>query len=297
MLAGIQETALRVPILVLFALLFGGSAAQAGLPYPVKKSCAVGGERFTHTETMAYTVFGHRPDGKPYGSWTFPLPLPVCPGNGLVMYRDFSKTEKASLKALIASEEYRSLLAENDTPYYRAAWLERQLSPSSEDTPWILLQATWEADGQPERQARYDRAFIAAVDRAPSKPADLTWAALQARAANAERQLSEFEAAAGRLTLLDRGVTEPGQPPDPDAERRASWKTFITKLGAVIVRRDNSREPLDMLDEQLAAQMCEAAADRSQFRPIGFCESPAMLNAIKALNDVTEQQEEESQNP
>lgn len=278
---------MRIATLALLSLLISAPAVQAGMLVPVKMTCAVGGERFTHTETASYSTWGSRPDGKPYGSWTFPMPLPVCPGNGLVMYRDFTDAEKASLKALIAGPEYRALVEGRDTPYYRAAWLEGRLSPASDDTVWILLQATWEADADPARQARYDREFVVAVDAQPAKPGELIWAVLQARAANAERQLGDFDAAGRRLAAVDPAVfaARTGGEPDPDAKNRPHWKSFYEELGVVIARRDPSREPLDMINERTAAWKCKAMADRSKAQPTGFCETPKMVATIKELQD------------
>jgi len=69
-----------MPLAVVLAALAGGTPAQAGMPYPEKMKCAVGGESFTHIGTMSYSTWGSRPDGKPYGSWRFPIELPVLSG-------------------------------------------------------------------------------------------------------------------------------------------------------------------------------------------------------------------------
>lgn len=279
---------MRLAALTLLLAIAVAPAAWAGMPVDVKKTCAIGGEKFTHVETASYSTWGARPDGKPYGSWTFPLALPVCPGNGLVMYRDFTAEEKAPLTALIAGPEYRALVADKETPYFRAAWLEARLKPGSDDAPWILLRATWETDDDAARQARYDRAFVEAVDAAPAKPDDLTWAVLQARAANAERQLGNFEAAARRLAAVDRAVFKrrSNDPkPDPDADNRPYWAEYYGQLDAVIARRDASREPLDMIGERAAVWKCKEMADRSKAQPAGFCETPKMQKMLKGMAD------------
>lgn len=278
---------MRLAGLVLASLLLSAPAVMAGTPFPVKMKCAIGGESFTHTETASYSTWGARPDGKPYGSWIFPMPLPVCPGNGLVMYREFDKAELETLKALVVSPDYKALVADRETPYFRAAWLESRLKPGSEDQPWILLRATWETDDDPPRQARYDKAFVAAVDAAPAKQGDLVWAVLQARAANAERQLGLYGDAAKRLASVDKAVFAPrtGPQPDPDAENRPGWAKFYEELGVAIARGDPAREPLDMIDEDTAAWKCKAMADRSKALPAGFCQTPEMTRKIEALKD------------
>ncbi|MDB5472316.1 MAG: hypothetical protein JWR84_3876 [Caulobacter sp.] len=269
------------------AMLLAAPVAEAGTPYPQKMKCAVGGQAFTHTATASYSTWGSRPDGKPYGSWIFPMPLPVCPGNGLVMYREFGQDETAGLAQIVGSAEYRALVKAGETPYFRAAWLEARLKPDSEDTPWILLQATWETDGDDLRQARYDAAFVAAADRLAARPDNLTWAALQGRAANAERQLGLYEAAARRLAGVDRAVFAPRADPaaDEDAENRPGWAKFYADLAVVIARHDPAREPLDMIDEQTAAWKCKTMTDRGKAQPAGFCERPEIAELMKDLKD------------
>eukprot|EP01041_Mallomonas_annulata_P020906 gene20906-40825_t len=127
----------RLGALAASAALLAGHAV-AGTPVAEKQVCPVGGERFTHQTTASYTTFGQRPDGKPYGSWVFPVTPPQCPKNGLVMYRAFAKAELARLPVLLADPVFVEL-RQTQTPYYRAAWLEHQLQPRSPATAWLLL--------------------------------------------------------------------------------------------------------------------------------------------------------------
>lgn len=62
----------------------------AGFPVSQRMTCAIGGERFTFTTTPSYSIWGGRPDGRPFGSWHFPLDLPECPSNRLILYKDFT---------------------------------------------------------------------------------------------------------------------------------------------------------------------------------------------------------------
>lgn len=251
--------------------------AQAGFPVTVKEKCAVGGERFTYVTTGSYSTFGARPDGKPYGSWEFPLALPECPGNGLVMYREFTADEKTRLKPLLASDDYRAL-RRGETPYYRAAWLERALVPGSADAPWLLLQASWQADGDPARKARYQREFVEAV-AARARPEggdDLDWLALQARAVNAGRELGEFDQAMAQLKALLTASLDVVVPEETannyeavDAARnRRGWLEYLARLEAVIARRDASSEPLDMLPPEMVADRCLEMGDQAAAVPV-----------------------------
>ncbi|KSB89490.1 hypothetical protein AS593_15910 [Caulobacter vibrioides] len=236
-------------------------AAQAGTPYPIKMKCAVGGESFTHTGTASYSTWGQRPDGKPYGSWEFPMPLPVCPGNGLVMYRDFTKPELKQLPALLASEAYKALA--DDASYYRAAWLERSLKGEA-DPLWLVLQASWQVDDDPIRKARYQREFAQAVEAEPARPGDAGWMGKQGRAANARRELGQFDAAKADLARLeiDKLVAALPAPPSDgvgepeDVAARRGVLGYLGRLRDVVNRGDASSEPIDMVPPMVAANQC-----------------------------------------
>jgi hypothetical protein len=219
---------------------------------PVEESvtCPIGGEQFTYVTTASYSTFGARPDGKPFGSWRFPLDMPICPSNGLVLYREFTAEELAKLTPAIATDAYRGLAAE--TQYYRAAWLEEQLAPGTEIVAGLLLQASWESDEQPTRKARYQREMIAAEAevRHGSETQQWFW---RARIINAWRELGEFDKASALLTALDLASLRPSTPPAAEQDGKlnergkAYYLKFFTRLKAVIARRDMSAEPADMM--------------------------------------------------
>ena len=53
---------------------------------------------------------GLRPDGKPIGDGRTPIDLPICPGNGLVLFqKEFSAADKATIEGLIADSRYKAL--------------------------------------------------------------------------------------------------------------------------------------------------------------------------------------------
>ncbi|MBO9709612.1 MAG: hypothetical protein J7521_15515 [Caulobacter sp.] len=264
------------------ALALGAAGgAFAGTPYPVKMTCPVGGEKFTFTATMSYSTWGTRPDGKPYGSWEFPAPIPECPGNRLVMFTEFSKAQVKALEPILVSSEYKALA--DDTSYYRALWLARALKMPDIPEDSILLQASWQADGDPVRKARYQREFVAAADVAPARPADPDWMGLQVRAANAERELGLFDAAAVRLGRLKGYLATPfpepkvlnpeGKPIDLEAERRGLL-SFIDAESVAVTRKDADPEPLDLLAPRIAAMRCMALADEGKNVPEACGKAP-----------------------
>ncbi len=258
------------------ALLLAVSApASAGIPHRVDLTCPVGGEKFEHIETVSYSIYGTRPDGKPYGSWQFPIPIPECPGNRLVLYKDFDATEIEKLKSLVATPEYVSLAGE--TGYYRAAWLMQALNDGSpSDRLWMMVRASWQVDDDLERKARYQREFAEGVAALPAAPEDIGWIALNARAANAWRELGEFERAEAvvqRVPVASLDVPIPAEKVEGQtasglgkiianaeeveaAKNKRSWIDYLENLGQVIARRDSSSEPLDMIPLTIATSKC-----------------------------------------
>lgn len=265
-----------VRLLLILAAVLCPAAALAGTPVQVKVKCPVGGQEFSHTTTASYSTFGARPDGKPYGSWLFPLMMPICPVNGLVAYREFSPAELDRLADLIATPEYRDL-RNTETAYYRAAWLERMLKPGSEAVAWLLLQASWEADGAPAQRAQYLRAFAEAAAATKLEPG-LRQIGLQLRIANAWREIGAFERAREVMTAIDFDAPPPPGDRDFKAEMKGT-RDYAARLLAVIDRRDASSEPLDMLPPGIAAQIC-ADDEPGRVKLAGFCEAPPMAAQV-----------------
>ncbi|MFN3808770.1 hypothetical protein [Asticcacaulis sp.] len=263
-------------------------AATASTFFPEEVVCVVGGEKFTHRAYMSYSTWGRRPDGKPYGSAVFPILPPECPGNGLFMYRKFSKAELTRLKGLLASADYQAQRA-NETPFARIAWLETALNPDSEDLPGIWLQASWEADEAPRQKETYQRAFIAAakVRLSKMKEPETRWLIL--RMMNAYRELGEFDAALALYETLNPEALMKGLPDNAkavdalDEDKQARWYTarMANMLRTAILRQDRSAEPLDLIPERVAAELCffepETVGDFGRT----YCDLPAIKTVIE----------------
>jgi hypothetical protein len=299
---------MRLRIALLCAVAHGLAAVvQAGTPMPVDMKCPVGGKKFTYISTSSMSQWGSRPDGKPYGSWTFPMPLAECPDNGLAMYRDFSKPEIKTLKALLATPEYRQLRSA-DTPYYRAYWLMGRLNDPLDQRLWVLQQASWESDLNPARKRRYQEEFVQEAKgySRPEPPQDdLGWIATQLRAANALRELEKFDEA---MQLLDATPRESLDVPVPGekvsgttpsglgktvenygeiqaARSRRSWLHYAEALRAVIVRHDPSSEPIDMVPTRVAAQMCvHRASSAAEYTQV--CNSEAIKQQLEKAEKI-----------
>jgi hypothetical protein len=243
--------------------------ALAGTPVTETMTCPIGGGSFPFTTSASYSTYGERPDGKPYGSWTFPLALPECPDNGLVLYKQYTPEEVAKLEPMVASEAYQALRKE-DTPYYRAYWLMKAMGLGPERYLWALLQASWEAQDKPELRRRYLTELAEASAAVPARPADLTWIGMEGRAINALRELGRFDEALARLAKVPLApLAAAGE--TPEAKTRHGWHNFFVAIKPVIERKDASIEPLDMLPRSVAFGRCVDRADTLGEVDKAFC--------------------------
>ena len=233
---------------------------HASTYYPQQETCPVGGEKFEFMALGSISQWGALPDGMPIGSGSFPIQAPQCPGNGLVMYRDFTPAEVKLLEAFVGSADYKALRAAGETPYYLAY---RTAKALGEDNPaGLLLNATWEAknaDPAGERARRYNAEFVALVGGMKADAAAFESIALRARAANALRELGRFEEAeALRASIAiapDAGGTGEDAP-----ENRAGWGRYLALLAAPIARQDPVRTPIDLIGDREAVFRCIAQA-------------------------------------
>lgn len=251
----------RLPLVALVAgtaLALSNAPARAGFPVSEQVTCAVGGEEFTFTTTGSYSTFGARPDGKPYGSWVFPLPMPDCPGNGLVMYRDFSPEEITVLESYIASAAFAAIRQESS--YYRAARIAGQLEAADDLSPlWLLMRAGWQVDGDNAAKARYQREFAEGVAALSGDASSANRVTLTFRAANAWRELGEFDRAGEVLS----GIADPAAATfesDTSERQQQNWREWlardIPRLGELIAQKNAESEPVAMIPDTQAAFRC-----------------------------------------
>ena len=258
-----------------------GLRAQA--PASVKMNCPIGGEPFDFAPVPSGTALGERPDGKPYGSRVAPSPLPECPDNGRVLYKDYEPEEAAKLEPLIASEAYRAL-QQSDTQYYRAYWLMKEMGVAPERYLIALLQAGWEADAKPELRARYLAELAEASAAVEPRPADLNWIGMEGRSINALRELGRFDEALERLDKLPMEALD--APTGAQAEALKRWSQYLLNLRAALERKDSSSEPLDMIPRAVALARCldggDALADASR----EYCEKEsAAVEQLRGQRD------------
>lgn len=275
--------------------------AVAGMPMPQTVKCPIGGKSFTYMTTASYSTWGYRPDGKPYGSWQFPLELAKCPGNGLVIFDKFSDDEVKKLEALVESAEYRTL-RETETNYFLAAWLMERLGRPPIDVAWMLVQASWQADGRPDLKARYQAFYVDRIRALPRPAEGGDWLFMQGRAANGLRELKRFDEAKALLASLDLSSLDVPVPEEKtgaatpsglgrtvlnyeeieEAKRKRGFLNYFKQLGELIEARNSDSEPVTMIPREEAAQRCRSEGDSLSRRDRDYCASDDMKKLMAA---------------
>lgn len=125
--------------------------------------CPIDGTISTRIVITSYSVFDQRLDLRPVGALMSPPPIAVCESNGFVLYQDeFSEVDLATLRAIVGSDEFRTLRAAN-SDWFVAAWLAEQMGRPGAETHWMYLYASWEVEGS---DAALNREYLAlAFDR------------------------------------------------------------------------------------------------------------------------------------
>jgi hypothetical protein len=287
------------PWLLVAAVALPALPASAGMPVPATAKCPVGGKSFTYTTTASYSIWGYRPDGKPYGSWEFPLEMPKCPGNGLVIFDRFSEDEIKRLKALVESPEYRAM-RNSETSYFLAAWLMKELGRPPINVAWMTVQASWQADGRPELKKRYQELYVDQIRALPKSGEGVDWLLMQARAVNGLRELGRFDEARALLASLDLKpldvpIPEERSEPVPgsiarkmlnydevrEAKRKRAFLNQFKELGALIEARNSESEPLHMIPMREAAERCRNGADSLSQADRDYCASEDMKKLME----------------
>lgn len=190
------------------SLMAAGAAGPAqALTYSDKMViCPLDGRPFMARVVNSYTQFGVRLDLKPYGALDAPTPLPVCPGNGFVMFkRKFTPAQIATIKKIVFTDAYRKARAKN-TNYYMAGYIRERMGAGGDVLGHYYLRASWEAENGKltADQRRYMALALAKFDgflgTSPKK--DRKWWTAQLLAANIERKLGRFAGARVRLERL-----------------------------------------------------------------------------------------------
>ncbi|ASP36065.1 hypothetical protein CHH27_24750 [Labrenzia sp. VG12] len=152
----------------------------AGIPVEREMTCPVGGEVFKVVETLSCTSFGRTMSFRGVSSCEFVTRLPVCPGNGLPLYVDFSEDELEKLEVFMKTDAYQAIQAV--PPWQRAYRVAAELDHTGSNRGFfLLLQALWyesdtflkdaagldaletEAEGEVARAGARQKAYAAAI--------------------------------------------------------------------------------------------------------------------------------------
>ena len=154
-------------------------------------------------ELLRQKAYARPPEKLPRTIAGVPPPLPRCPGNGFVMYKEkFTQNELIRLKAFVETKQYRALYPRH-SDYFVAAKLMEHVNADPREIAGTLLQATWEAKDD-KQYADYACAALRAYNRSLERSyVDLKqWIFDQLIAGEMERRLSQFGAAKKRFTAL-----------------------------------------------------------------------------------------------
>jgi hypothetical protein len=233
---------LRVVVVLLGAVAWSHESAASVL-LTKTFTCPLTGTTFEAKVEGSGTVFCQRLDLKPVGAISAPAPVPECPDDGFVLYRDpFSRRELKRLRPWIQSDHYQAVLRQEST-HFRMAEMMKRLDQPAFDVGWAYLRASWQVEAEPVRYARYLEAALAAftagveeIRGMKQENGALAIARLQTLAAEISRRLD-------RMTDAERWLesARPVVPQLPESDRqwyaavetqvraRFSGKAYLTR--------------------------------------------------------------------
>ncbi|MEQ1764305.1 MAG: hypothetical protein ABL984_14335 [Pyrinomonadaceae bacterium] len=187
--------------------------------YEKETECPVGGEKFKARYLGTHSTFGRHLDWEPVSYMRFPVPLPVCPSNGLIVAEEkYSKEESEKLKKVVESKTYKDLYAQKHATYYLFAKIKELNAEKYDDYWWLYLNATWEADNckNKVRYKEYALEVISAGNKRLTELKDseqLHWV-LKVITADMHRRIGDFKSSQelvdkfGTPSLSDKDANE-----------------------------------------------------------------------------------------
>lgn len=223
--------------------LFSLAIVPAWLPQPASAltysdeiyTCPLDGKTFTYQAVNSYSQFGMQLDLRPIGALVAPIPMPVCPDSGFVVYRDdFSDEEISLFRQLVQAPEYRALRQE-ETDYFVAAHQAGKLGEGAWKIAILTLQATWEVQANPIKYSRYAALAMKRLAEA-GKGFSLAgesgeqWWTVKLLIVNFHRRLGEFDAAGRLLAEL----------PYSDEPEESGYRAVGERLADLIARKESA---------------------------------------------------------
>ena len=267
---------------------FAGAAPLGATTFvPQSMVCPIGGETFEAEVIASNSYFGQRPDGMPYSPMPV-IPVPECPGNGLILFQDeFSREELNLLTEAIAHPEF-AVLREEHAQFYRIAWLQQRIGADSYDRATSLMIAGWQADGNADLKRQYQREFVAAASALDTLAGqEDAWFWLNLRAANALRELGRFDEAAALLLQLESSSALPQA-----EDERESALGLIQGLGRLVGEANPYPEPTNLIPPEMAAERCLAVNAALSAAERTACASDEVQEAISERRDFERERDE-----
>lgn len=179
-------------------------AADAPGLFLDEMTCPVDGEVFTAIVGANAESQGQRLDTRRLGAVVEPIPLPVCPTTGFVIYRrDFTPEQIALAQELVDSTEFRYQVRTGNE-YTVAAWLAERLGEPRIAIAHFYLEASWLFETDAVRNPEY---LTLAYDWYTAALEDLggdqeKWWQVQALRVELLRRLQRFQEAQALLREL-----------------------------------------------------------------------------------------------
>ena len=228
-----------------FAFQFAAPANATFISAPKTYKCPIGGEEFQYSKILSTTTWDMRLDGKPIGMISYPIKLKQCQTNGFIDFKDnYSKNELEKLKIIIESKEF--IDAKNNEPqkspqYYllfleldRGGYSKLDAASALHKATWELLVSTKNIDYEDLRTLNILKEFVQYIDKNSNSFDKYSRVNFKIYAANAQRELGQFEDAQKRLDEIKKSIPKANPKMNFDPE---SVKNHIKKIEEAIAQK------------------------------------------------------------
>jgi len=229
------------PIAVLLLALVlaapGASAKDAPDFYLEQMACPIDGETFTAIVGVNAEYNGQRLDTRRLNASVEPIPLPVCPTSGFVVYRrGFTPQEIALAQEIVDTSEFRGQVRTGNE-YSVAAWLAERLGEPRIAVAHFYLEASWLTERDPVKNKEY---LTLAYDWYTAAIEDLEagsekWWQVQALRLELLRRLARWEEAQTLAAQIPANQLPTGH----------SLKRVLLQQQLLIQRRNSQPKPMD----------------------------------------------------
>ena len=91
-------------------------------------TCPIGDESFKSLRLGTHSRYGVSLDWEPLSYMRFPVAIPICPANGMPIFKaNFTEQELSEIEAIINSENYRQLYGEKHASFFLFGKVSEQL--------------------------------------------------------------------------------------------------------------------------------------------------------------------------